>query len=88
IEISARPAKRVRAEFGFEYDRRDDELVIDKLYGQYNFASSSLVRAGYMKKAFGLEEKAGLDERYFRRRSIINDGLEDLQFLDHDLTFQ
>ncbi|MCL2102011.1 MAG: hypothetical protein FWH22_09905 [Fibromonadales bacterium] len=88
IEISARPAKRVRAEFGFEYDRGDDELVIDKLYGQYSFANFGLVRAGYMKKAFGLEEKAGLDERYFRKRSIINDGLEDLQFLDHDLTFQ
>ncbi|MDR2580898.1 MAG: hypothetical protein LBC85_07905 [Fibromonadaceae bacterium] len=88
IEVSARPAKRVRAEFGFEYDRRDDVVVVDKLYGQYNFTDSDLIRAGYMKKAFGLEEKAGLDERYFHRRSIINSGLKDLFFLGHDLTLQ
>jgi len=88
IEISARPVRKVRAEFGFEYKEGDNYLTIDKLYGQYSFADFGTVRAGYMKKSFGLEESAGLDERYFHRRSKINDEVENLGVLDHDLTFQ
>jgi hypothetical protein len=61
-------------------------VVIDKLYGQYNIVSGGAVRAGVMKKYFGHEERAGLDERYFLKRSIVSDGLESLGFLDHDLT--
>jgi NOL1/NOP2/fmu family ribosome biogenesis protein len=88
IEFSASPVKKVRAEFGFEYKNRDSTLVIDKLYGQYNFADFGRVRVGYMKKSFGLEERAGVDERYFHKRSIINDGIEYFGLLGHDLTFQ
>ncbi|MDR3001550.1 MAG: hypothetical protein LBU89_09825 [Fibromonadaceae bacterium] len=88
IDISVYPAKKVRAEFGFEYDREKDSLTIDKLYGQYNFSDFGTIRVGYTKKAFGLEEKAGLDERYFHKRSIVRSGLKDLIFLGHDLTFQ
>jgi hypothetical protein len=88
IEISARPVKKVRGEFGLEFDKGDSSFIIDKLYAQYNFTDFSGVRIGYMKKAFGFEEKAGLEERYFHRRSIINDNLEDFGLLDHDLTFQ
>ncbi|MDR1830374.1 MAG: hypothetical protein LBQ76_06350 [Candidatus Fibromonas sp.] len=90
IEISARPVKKVRAEFGFEYKDRDSMMVIDKLYAQYNFADFGGVRIGYMKKSFGLEERAGVEERYFHKRSIVNDGLEDVatNLLKHDLTFQ
>jgi len=60
--------------------------AIDKIYTQYNIADNGAVRVGIMKKSFGLEERAGLDERYFLKRSIISDGLEELGFLDHDLT--
>lgn len=89
IDISARPAKKeLRAEFGFEYDMEDSVVTVDKLYGQYEFSDFGTVRIGRMKKAFGLEEKAGVDERYFHKSSIINDRLEELRFLDHDLTFQ
>jgi len=88
IEISAIPVKKVRAEFGLEYKNKDSALTIDKLYGQYNFADFGRVRVGYMKKAFGLEERAGVDERYFHKRSIINDGMEYFGLLDHDLSFQ
>jgi len=86
IEISARPVKKVRAEFGIEYDVRDKFIVVDKLYGQYNITNDGTIRAGLMKKSFGLEERSGVDERYFHRRSIINGELEDLGFLGHDLT--
>jgi hypothetical protein len=122
LEVSVQPVKKVRAEFGIEYningramvadtvrmyltpiDRfegtyavSDVELVkglglgpfvtIDKLYGQYNIVSNGAIRAGIMKKSFGHEERAGLDERYFLKRTIVNDGLESLGFLDHDLT--
>ncbi|MDR2728314.1 MAG: hypothetical protein LBB56_04220, partial [Chitinispirillales bacterium] len=34
------------------------------------------------------EERAGLDKRYFRSRSIVNAALEDEGFLEHDLTLQ
>jgi hypothetical protein len=61
-------------------------VTIDKIYAQYNIFDNGAVRAGIMKKSFGLEERAGLDERYFLKGSIIGDGLEDLGFLDHDLT--
>jgi hypothetical protein len=61
-------------------------ITIDKLYAQYNIIDNGQIRAGIIKKSFGLEERAGLDERYFLKRSIINDGLEELGFLDHDLT--
>jgi len=88
VGISLRPTKKVRAEIGFEYNNKDSLPTIDKLYGQYNFANFGLARFGYMKKTFGLEEKTGLDERYFRKRSIINESLEDFGFLDHDLTLQ
>jgi len=88
IEISARPVKKVRAEFGFEYDNSDSSLIIDKLYGQYNISEFGSFRVGYMKKAFGFEEKSGLDERYFHKRSIINDSLERFNLLGHDLTLQ
>ena len=88
VDLSASPVKKVRAEFGFEYKDKDSALIIDKLYGQYNFADFGAVRVGYMKKAFGLEERAGIDERYFHKRSIINDGVENLWLLEHDLTFQ
>jgi len=89
IGISARPVKNVRAEIGIEYDRSDAEYItIDKFYGQYSISKNSLVRAGIMKKAFGLEERAGLDERYFRSRSIIRSGIKDEGFLNHDLTLQ
>ncbi|MDR0517729.1 MAG: hypothetical protein LBH25_11865 [Fibromonadaceae bacterium] len=88
IEISARPVKDIKAEFGFEYKHKDSALTIDKLYGQYNFTSLDGIRAGYMKKSFGLEESAGLEERFFHKRSIINDGLEYFGFLGHDLTLQ
>ena len=90
VEISARPVKKVRAEFGFEYKDRDSTMTIDKLYAQYNFADFGGVRIGYMKKSFGLEERAGVEERYFHKRSIINDGMEDsdANLLKHDLTFQ
>ena len=87
IEMSARPVKKVRAEFGIEYNMRDTFIVVDKLYGQYNVTNDGTVRAGLMKKSFGLEERAGVDERYFHRRSIINGELESLGFLGHDLTF-
>jgi len=86
IEVSARPVKKVRAEIGIEYDVRDTFIVVDKLYGQYNITNDGTIRAGLMKKSFGLEERAGLDERYFHRRSIINSELTDLGFLEHDLT--
>jgi hypothetical protein len=86
IEISARPVRKVRAEFGFEYNKRNERFKIDKLYGQYNIEEFGSARIGYMKKSFGLEEKAGVDERYFHNRSIINDRLESLGFLEHDLT--
>jgi hypothetical protein len=123
LEVSVQPVKKVRAEFGIEYNingramaadslRKADILVIDpdvgtavipdvdlvrnlalgpyvtidKLYGQYNIVSNGAIRAGIMKKSFGHEERAGLDERYFLKRSIVNDGLESLGFLDHDLT--
>jgi len=86
IEISARPIKKLRAEFGIEYDMRDTFVVIDKMYAQYSLPGDGMIRAGIMKKTFGHEERAGVDERYFHRRSIINDGLEELRFLDHDLT--
>ncbi|MDR2693229.1 MAG: hypothetical protein LBB74_03330 [Chitinispirillales bacterium] len=62
-------------------------VTIDKLYGQYNIVSNGAVRAGIMKKSFGHEERAGLDERYFLKRSIVSDGLDELGFLNHDLTF-
>ncbi|MCL2183270.1 MAG: hypothetical protein FWB85_07355 [Chitinispirillia bacterium] len=88
IEISARPVRRVRAEIGIEYDIRDTFLVVDKLYGQYSVSKPGTIRAGIMKKSFGLEERAGVEERYFHRRSIINGGIEDLGFLGHDLTLQ
>lgn len=88
IGISARPVKNVRAEVGIEYDKRDTFLVIDKFYGQYSLSKNSLIRAGIMKKAFGFEERAGLDERYFRSRSIIRDGIKSEGFLGHDLTLQ
>jgi len=61
-------------------------VTIDKLYAQYNIVNNGQIRAGIMKKNFGLEERAGLDERYFLKRSIVSDGLEELGFLDHDLT--
>jgi len=61
-------------------------VSIDKLYAQYNIIDNGTIRAGIMKKSFGLEERAGLDERCFLKSSIINDGLETLGFLDHDLT--
>jgi len=88
IGISARPVKNVRAEIGIEYDKSDTFLVIDKFYGQYSFSKNSLVRAGIMKKVFGLEERDGLDDRYFRSRSIIRSGVKDEGFLGHDLTLQ
>jgi len=88
VDISLRPVKKVRAEIGFEYNHKDSLFAIDKLYGQYNIANFSMARFGYMKKSFGLEEKAGLDERYFHKRSIINDSLEYFGFLGHDLTLQ
>jgi len=88
IDISLRPVKKVRAEIGFEYNHKDSLFIIDKLYGQYNFANFGSARFGYMKKSFGLEERTNLDERYFRKRSIINDSLESFGFLGHDLTFQ
>jgi len=88
IDFSLRPVKKVRADIGFEYNSRDSLPVIDKLYGQYSPLNFSTIRFGYMKKSFGLEEKTGLDERYFHKRSIINDSLEIFGFLDHDLTLQ
>ncbi len=90
IEISARPVKKVRAEFGFEYKDRDSAMTIDKLYAQYNFADFGGVRIGYMKKSFGLEERSGVEDRYFHKRSIVNDGMEEVaaNLLKHDLTFQ
>jgi hypothetical protein len=86
LDISARPVGRVRAELGIEYNMRDTFVVIDKMYGQYNITNDGTIRAGIMKKSFGLEERAGIEERYFTRRSIINSGIEDLGFLGHDLT--
>jgi len=89
VGISFRPVKKVRAEMGFEYNSKDSLPTIDKLYGQYNIANFSAVRFGYMKKSFGLEEKTGLDERYFHKRTIINDSLDKaFRFLGHDLTLQ
>ena len=88
VEASFRPVKKVRAEIGFEYKDSKDSLTIDKLYGQYNPFNFSTIRFGYMKKSFGLEERTGLDERYFHKRSIINDSLEYFGFLDHGLTLQ
>jgi hypothetical protein len=98
VELSATPVKKVKAEIAFEYKNRDsvsavtgDKLVsavtVDKLYGQYN-TDYGRVRVGYMKKSFGPEERAGVEERYFHKRSIINDGIDSLRFLGHDLTFQ
>ncbi|MDR2554248.1 MAG: hypothetical protein LBC64_02360 [Fibromonadaceae bacterium] len=88
VDISLRPVKKVRAEIGFEYNNKDSLPTIDKLYAQYNPLNFSTIRFGYMKKTFGLEERTGLDERYFRKRSIINESLENFGFLDHDLTLQ
>ena len=88
IGASFRPVKKVRAEIGFEYNSKDSVPAIDKLYTQYNPFNFSTIRFGYMKKSFGLEERTGLDERYFHKRSIINDSLEYFGFLDHDLTLQ
>jgi hypothetical protein len=88
VDISLRPVKKIRAEIGFEYNHKDSLFLIDKLYGQYNFANFGTVRFGYMKKSFGLEERTDLGERYFRKRSIINDSLEYFKFLGHDLTLQ
>jgi hypothetical protein len=89
VELSATPVKKVKAEIAFEYKNRDSSsaVTIDKLYGQYN-TDYGRVRVGYMKKSFGLEERTGVEERYFHKRSLINDGIEELGFLDHDLTFQ
>jgi hypothetical protein len=89
VELSATPVKKVRAEIAFEYKDRDSSsaVTVDKLYGQYN-TDYGRVRVGYMKKSFGPEERAGVEERYFHKRSLINDGIEELGFLDHDLTFQ
>jgi hypothetical protein len=103
LEISARPVKKVRAELGVKYNYKRDTtisaglatfkqpnafIVIDKLYGQYNFWDFGGARVGLMKKSFGPEERAGVDERCFHKRSIINDKLEEYGFLDHDLTLQ
>jgi len=88
VGASFRPVKKVRAEIGLEYKDSKDSLTVDKLYGQYSPLNVSTIRFGYMKKSFGLEEKTGLDERYFHKRSIINDSLEYFGFLDHDLTLQ
>ena len=65
-------------------------FTMDKLYAQYNPFNFSTIRFGYIKKSFGIEEKTGLDERYFRKRSIINDFLDSrgIDFLGHDLTLQ
>jgi len=88
VDFSFRPVKKVRADIGFEYNSKDSLPTIDKLYGQYSPVNFSTIRFGYMKKSFGLEEKADLAERYFHKRSIINESLEDFGFLDHDLTLQ
>jgi len=90
VGVSLRPVKKVRAEIGLEYNSKDSLPTIDKLYAQYNPLNFSTIRFGYMKKSFGLEEKAGLDERYFHKRSIINDFLDSsgIGFLGHDLTLQ
>ncbi len=88
VGASFRPVKKVRAEVGFEYNSKDSVPEIDKLYGQYNPLNVSTIRFGYMKKSFGLEERAGLDERFFHKRSIIHDSLKYFGFLDHDLTLQ
>jgi hypothetical protein len=88
LELSAQPVKKVRAEIGLEYNLKKDSLgiVIDKLYAQYNAVNNGAVRLGLFKKSFGLEERAGLDERYFLKRSIISDGLDEQNFLNHDPT--
>jgi hypothetical protein len=88
VDISFRPVRKVRAEIGFEYNHKKDSLRIDKLYGQYSFSTFGAARFGYMKKSFGLEEKSGTNDRYFHKRSIINDSLEFFGFLEHDLTLQ
>jgi len=90
IGASFRPVKKVRAELGFEYNSKDSVPTIDKLYTQYSPFNFSTIRFGYMKKSFGLEERTGLDERYFHKRSIINDFLDSsgIGFLNHDLTLQ
>ncbi|MDR2595389.1 MAG: hypothetical protein LBC87_11525 [Fibromonadaceae bacterium] len=90
VGASFRPVKKVRAEVGFEYNSKDSVPTIDKLYAQYNPFSFSTIRFGYMKKSFGLEERTGLEERYFHKRSIINDFLDSsgIGFLNHDLTLQ
>jgi len=87
VGASFRPVKKVRAEIEFEYNSKDSLPTIDKLYGQYNITNFSIARFGYMKKSFGLEERADLDKRYFHKRSIINDSLKNW-FLGHDLTLQ
>jgi len=65
-------------------------FTMDKLYIQYNPLNFNAIRFGYMKKSFGIEERTGLDERYFRKRSVINDFLDSsgTGFLGHDLTLQ
>jgi len=98
VDISFRPVKKARADVGFEYNSKDSVPTIDKLYAQYNPFSFNAIRFGYMKKSFGLEERTSLDERYFHKRSIINDFLDSLNkdkvpgsaigFLGHDLTLQ
>ncbi|GBU24114.1 hypothetical protein R83H12_00740 [Fibrobacteria bacterium R8-3-H12] len=90
VGASFRPVKKVRAEMGFEWNSKDSVPTIDKLYAQYSPLNFNAIRFGYMKKSFGLEEKAGLDERYFHKRSIINDFLDSsaIGFLGHDLTLQ
>ena len=88
VGASFRPVKKVRAEIGFEYNSKDSLPTIDKLYGQYNPLNFSTIRFGYMKKSFGMEERAGLDERYFHKRSIVHDSLKYFGFIDHDLTLQ
>jgi len=74
----------------YEKHKVERLFTMDKLYAQYNPFSFSTIRFGYMKKSFGIEEKTGLDERYFRKRSIINDFLDSkgIDFLGHDLTLQ
>jgi hypothetical protein len=88
LELSAQPVKKVKADISIEYNMKRDSLgiVVDKIYAQYNAVSNGSVRVGLFKKSFGLEERSGLDERYFFKRSIVNEGLEKFSFLDHDPT--
>lgn len=88
LDLKITPFKKNFLAFDVEYVLGEPTINVDKLYIGFKPTKGHLLKVGYMKKPFGIEEFTGKVNKLFINHSAFHHYIKSLYVLGEDLSLQ